>query len=82
MSVFCVRNYVDMVTADSFFLFSVSAFGETLVRFDTQAYGLTCVISGFLIGFKQLVPDHSITLWKVVSVRVKVNYLSVAFHDV
>ncbi|KAF9381393.1 hypothetical protein CPC16_009874 [Podila verticillata] len=41
------------------------------ILFDTQAYGLTCVISGFLIGFKQLVPDHSITLWKVVSVRVK-----------
>ncbi|KAF9316513.1 hypothetical protein BG003_001872 [Podila horticola] len=41
------------------------------ILFDTQAYGLTCVISGFLIGFKQLVPDHSVTLWKVVSVRVK-----------
>ncbi|KAF9307467.1 hypothetical protein BGZ74_000026 [Mortierella antarctica] len=24
------------------------------ILFDTQAYGLTCVISGFLIGFKQL----------------------------
>lgn len=47
---------------------------ERLCRFDTQAYGLTCVISGFLIGFKQLVPDHSVTLWKVVSVRVKVDY--------
>ncbi|KAG0038693.1 hypothetical protein BGZ82_011164 [Podila clonocystis] len=35
------------------------------ISFDTQAYGLTCVISGFLIGFKQLVPDHSVTLWKV-----------------
>ncbi|KAG0028531.1 hypothetical protein BGZ81_004647 [Podila clonocystis] len=55
----------------------LTCFFEYLVRrnedilFDTQAYGLTCVISGFLIGFKQLVPDHSVTLWKVVSVRVK-----------
>ncbi|KAG0072454.1 hypothetical protein BGZ92_004063, partial [Podila epicladia] len=55
----------------------LTSFFEYLVRrnedilFDTQAYGLTCVISGFLIGFKQLVPNHSVTLGKVVSVRVK-----------
>ncbi|KAF9332806.1 hypothetical protein BG006_004304 [Podila minutissima] len=55
----------------------LTSFFEYLVRrnvdilFDTQAYGLTCVISGFLIGFKQLVPNHSVTLGKVVSVQVK-----------
>ncbi|KAF9353674.1 hypothetical protein BGX26_008559 [Mortierella sp. AD094] len=39
--------------------------------YDTQAYGLTGVVAGFLIGFKQLVPDHLITLWSVLSIRVK-----------
>ncbi|KAF8981691.1 hypothetical protein BGZ46_002413 [Entomortierella lignicola] len=39
--------------------------------YDTQAYGLTGVLAGFLIGFKQLVPDHLITLWGVISFRVK-----------
>ncbi|KAF9109923.1 hypothetical protein BGX27_007001 [Mortierella sp. AM989] len=39
--------------------------------YDTQAYGLTGVVAGFLIGFKQLVPDHLITLWGVFSIRVK-----------
>ncbi|KAF9203235.1 hypothetical protein BGZ49_006628 [Haplosporangium sp. Z 27] len=41
------------------------------VSYDTQAYGLTGVLAGFLIGFKQLVPDHLITLWGVISIRVK-----------
>ncbi|KAF9933020.1 hypothetical protein FBU30_006695 [Linnemannia zychae] len=50
---------------------------EYLVRsndgllYDTRAYGLTGVISGFLIGFKQLVPEHLITLGGIVSIRVK-----------
>ncbi|KAG0279818.1 hypothetical protein BGZ96_001806 [Linnemannia gamsii] len=39
--------------------------------YDTQAYGLTGVIAGFLIGFKQLVPEHLVTLWGVFSIRVK-----------
>ncbi|KAF9083366.1 hypothetical protein BGX23_011555 [Mortierella sp. AD031] len=50
---------------------------EYLVRsndgllYDTRAYGMTGVIAGFLIGFKQLVPEHLVTLWGVVSIRVK-----------
>ncbi|KAF9146848.1 hypothetical protein BGX30_005058 [Mortierella sp. GBA39] len=39
--------------------------------YDTQAYGLTGVIAGFLIGFKQLVPEHLVTVWGVFSIRVK-----------
>ncbi|KAF9900200.1 hypothetical protein EC991_007785 [Linnemannia zychae] len=39
--------------------------------YDTQAYGLTGVIAGFLIGFKQLVPEHLVTLWGIFSIRVK-----------
>ncbi|KAF9132033.1 hypothetical protein BGW39_000891 [Mortierella sp. 14UC] len=39
--------------------------------YDTRAYGLTGVIAGFLIGFKQLVPEHLVTLWGVFSIRVK-----------
>ncbi|KAG0255918.1 hypothetical protein BGZ95_005638 [Linnemannia exigua] len=39
--------------------------------YDTRAYGLTGVIAGFLIGFKQLVPEHLVTLWGVMSIRVK-----------
>lgn len=46
----------------------------TWIRYDTQAYGLTGVIAGFLIGFKQLVPEHLVTLWGVFSIRVKVSY--------
>ncbi|KAG0007129.1 hypothetical protein BGZ65_005278 [Modicella reniformis] len=41
------------------------------VLYETQAYGLTAVIAGFLVGFKQLVPEHLITLWGIISVRVK-----------
>ncbi|KAF9419841.1 hypothetical protein BGZ94_009292 [Podila epigama] len=40
------------------------------ILYETQAYGLTCVISGFLIGFKQLVPEHQVTLWRALSVRM------------
>ncbi|KAG0369763.1 hypothetical protein BGX24_002294 [Mortierella sp. AD032] len=39
--------------------------------YDTHAYGLTGVIAGFMIGFKQLVPEHLVTLWGVLSIRVK-----------
>ena len=42
-------------------------------RFDTQAYGLTSVIAGFVIGFKQLIPDHVITFWGFLSMRVGVS---------
>ncbi|KAF9321586.1 hypothetical protein BG003_000902 [Podila horticola] len=35
------------------------------------AYGMTCVLAGFLVGFKQLVPEHLVTLWGLFSVRVK-----------
>ncbi|KAF9962188.1 hypothetical protein BGZ70_008104 [Mortierella alpina] len=45
--------------------------GNEDLIFDTEAYGLTAVIAGFLIGFKQLVPEHSITLWGFLSIRVK-----------
>ncbi|KAF9169331.1 hypothetical protein BGX20_010460, partial [Mortierella sp. AD010] len=41
------------------------------VSYKTQAYGLTAVLSGFLVGFKQLVPEHLVTLWGIFSVRVK-----------
>ncbi|KAF9899204.1 hypothetical protein BX616_003175, partial [Lobosporangium transversale] len=34
-------------------------------------YGLTAVMAGFLVGFKQLVPEHLVTVWGVFSVRVK-----------
>ncbi|KAG9070059.1 hypothetical protein KI688_009389 [Linnemannia hyalina] len=37
--------------------------------YDTQAYGLTGVVAGFLIGFKQLVPEHLVTVWGVFSIR-------------
>ncbi|KAF9994641.1 hypothetical protein BGZ79_000566 [Entomortierella chlamydospora] len=45
--------------------------GNDELLYDTQAYGLTGVVAGFLIGFKQLVPDHLVTLWGVLSIRVK-----------
>lgn len=42
-------------------------------RYGTQAYGLTAVLAGFLVGFKQLVPEHLVTLWGAFSIRVKVR---------
>ncbi|KAF9399929.1 hypothetical protein BGX21_005349 [Mortierella sp. AD011] len=45
--------------------------GNDELLYDTRAYGLTGVVAGFIIGFKQLVPDHLITLWGVISIRVK-----------
>ncbi|KAG0321255.1 hypothetical protein BGZ99_004043 [Dissophora globulifera] len=45
--------------------------GNDELLYDTQAYGLTGVLAGFLIGFKQLVPEHLLTIGGVFSVRVK-----------
>ncbi|KAF9963765.1 hypothetical protein BGZ70_007196 [Mortierella alpina] len=52
-------------------LFQYIVRGNETLLYDTQAYGLTCVLAGFLVGFKQLVPEHLVTLWGVFSVRVK-----------
>ncbi|KAF9987193.1 hypothetical protein BGZ75_000959 [Mortierella antarctica] len=52
-------------------LFQYVVRGNESLLYDTQAYGLTCVLAGFLVGFKQLVPEHLVTLWGVFSVRVK-----------
>ncbi|KAF9116307.1 hypothetical protein BGX27_003615 [Mortierella sp. AM989] len=52
-------------------LFEYIVRGNEDLLYETQAYGLTAVLSGFLVGFKQLVPEHSVTLWGVFSVRVK-----------
>ncbi|KAF9576469.1 hypothetical protein EC968_007947 [Mortierella alpina] len=53
------------------YLFEYLITGNEELIFDTEAYGLTAVIAGFLIGFKQLAPEHSVTLWGFLSVRVK-----------
>ncbi|CAO3567343.1 unnamed protein product [Mortierella alpina] len=53
------------------YLFEYLVSGNEDLIYDTEAYGLTAVIAGFLIGFKQLVPEHSITLWGFLSIRVK-----------
>ncbi|KAI1301155.1 hypothetical protein EDD11_005779 [Mortierella claussenii] len=52
-------------------LFEYGISGNDELLYDTQAHGLTAVVAGFLIGFKQLVPDHLVTLWAIFSVRVK-----------
>ncbi|KAG0300821.1 hypothetical protein BGZ98_008842 [Dissophora globulifera] len=52
-------------------LFEYIVRGNEHLLYDTQAYGLTAVLAGFLIGFKQLVPEHLVTLWGLFSVRVK-----------
>ncbi|KAI1305598.1 hypothetical protein EDD11_004889 [Mortierella claussenii] len=52
-------------------LFEYIVRGNEEVLYETQAYGLTAIMAGFLVGFKQLVPEHLITLWGVLSVRVK-----------
>ncbi|KAF9988183.1 hypothetical protein BGZ75_009880 [Mortierella antarctica] len=52
-------------------LFEYLITGNEDLIFDTEAYGLTAVIAGFLIGFKQLIPEHSVTLWGFLSIRVK-----------
>ncbi|KAF9565165.1 hypothetical protein EC968_004224 [Mortierella alpina] len=52
-------------------LFQYVVRGNESLLYDTQAYGLTCVLAGFLVGFKQLVPEHLVTLWGLFSVRVK-----------
>ncbi|KAG0241565.1 hypothetical protein BGW41_005725 [Actinomortierella wolfii] len=38
---------------------------------DVRAHGLTCILAGFLVGFKQLVPEHLITIAGALSIRVK-----------
>ncbi|KAF9919447.1 hypothetical protein FBU30_011022 [Linnemannia zychae] len=45
--------------------------GNEELLYGVQAYGLTAVMAGFLVGFKQLVPEHLVTLWGAFSVRVK-----------
>ncbi|KAG0362359.1 hypothetical protein BGZ54_008661 [Gamsiella multidivaricata] len=40
-------------------------------RYDTEAYGMTGVLAGFLVGFKQLLPEYLVTIWGALSVRVK-----------
>ncbi|KAG0006123.1 hypothetical protein BGZ80_010898 [Entomortierella chlamydospora] len=52
-------------------LFEYIVRGNEDILYKTQAYGLTAVLSGFLVGFKQLVPEHLVTLWGIFSVRVK-----------
>ncbi|KAG0048856.1 hypothetical protein BGZ83_006254 [Gryganskiella cystojenkinii] len=52
-------------------LFEFVVRGNDELLYETQAYGLTGVLAGFLIGFKQLVPEHKVTLWGFLSVRVK-----------
>ncbi|KAJ3191550.1 hypothetical protein HK101_007606 [Irineochytrium annulatum] len=39
--------------------------------FNTQINGLLGIIAGFLVAFKQTVPEHTLTLFGLVSVRVK-----------
>ncbi|GJJ73373.1 hypothetical protein EMPS_05731 [Entomortierella parvispora] len=51
-------------------LFEFVVRGNDELLFDTQAYGLTSVIAGFVISFKQLMPDHVITFWGFLSMRV------------
>ncbi|KAK3835940.1 MAG: eukaryotic integral membrane protein-domain-containing protein [Linnemannia elongata] len=52
-------------------LFEYIVRNNDALLYDTQAYGLTGVVAGFLIGFKQLVPEHLVTVWGVFSIRVK-----------
>ncbi|KAI8599352.1 eukaryotic integral membrane protein-domain-containing protein, partial [Dissophora ornata] len=52
-------------------LFEYIVRGNEDLLYNTQAYGLTAVLAGFLVGFKQLVPEHLVTLWGIFSVRVK-----------
>ncbi|KAF9578540.1 hypothetical protein BGW38_005605 [Lunasporangiospora selenospora] len=51
-------------------IFEYIIWGDETVLF-SRAYGLTGVMSGFLIGFKQLVPEHLVTVWGLFTVRVK-----------
>ncbi|KAF9974997.1 hypothetical protein BGZ65_008471 [Modicella reniformis] len=48
--------------------------------FETRVYGMTSVLAGFLIGFKQLVPEHLVTIWGIFSVRVKLLPLLFAIY--
>ncbi|ORZ14902.1 eukaryotic integral membrane protein-domain-containing protein [Lobosporangium transversale] len=52
-------------------LFEFVIQGSDEILYDTQAYGLTGVLAGFLTAFKQLVPEHAVTLWGILSIRVK-----------
>ncbi|KAG0043868.1 hypothetical protein BGZ83_010947 [Gryganskiella cystojenkinii] len=52
-------------------LFEYVVRGKEELLYNTQAYGLTAIQAGFLIGFKQLVPEHLVTLYGIISVRVK-----------
>ncbi|KAF9419532.1 hypothetical protein BGZ94_009395 [Podila epigama] len=52
-------------------LFEYTVRGNEDLLYGTTAYGMTCIIAGFLVGFKQLVPEHLVTLWGIFSVRVK-----------
>ncbi|KAK3822149.1 MAG: eukaryotic integral membrane protein-domain-containing protein [Linnemannia gamsii] len=52
-------------------LFEYVVRGNEDLLYGTQAYGLTAVLAGFLVGFKQLVPEHLVTLWGAFSIRVK-----------
>ncbi|KAG0221417.1 hypothetical protein BGX31_009918 [Mortierella sp. GBA43] len=68
---FAVTGIGSMLAVYFTCLFEYFVRGNEDVMYDTQVYGLTAVIGGFLVGFKQLVPEHLITLWGIISVRVK-----------
>ncbi|KAF9207674.1 hypothetical protein BGZ49_010783 [Haplosporangium sp. Z 27] len=66
----CLFEYIVRGNEDILYV-PVSKETRSIFNYNTQAYGLTAVLSGFLVGFKQLVPEHLVTLWGILSVRVK-----------
>ena len=44
-----------------------------MFRYDVQINGLSALITGFVVAFKQLVPEHIVSFFKVISIRVKVS---------
>ncbi|KAI8851510.1 eukaryotic integral membrane protein-domain-containing protein [Chytridium lagenaria] len=70
-------TFVGVVNVSSVVLTTITLFFSYAVTqneayiFEYEIAGLAALISGFAVAFKQTVPEHSITLFKAFSIRVK-----------
>ncbi|KAI9342472.1 eukaryotic integral membrane protein-domain-containing protein [Zopfochytrium polystomum] len=70
-------RFVGIVTIASVFQATLMVFVEYAIWANprlitsTEVHGLVAILCGFLVAFKQAVPEHTLSLFKVVSIRVK-----------
>ncbi|KAI8811361.1 hypothetical protein BJ742DRAFT_674844 [Cladochytrium replicatum] len=69
-------KFVILVNVSSYLLVATAMFIEYALTLNikflvTSANGLSGLLFGFLVAFKQMVPEHTVNVFKIASVRVK-----------